>query len=315
MGTLEKLDREFRSALERLVPDASAREGHELAEALRAAGVETPVAGHASRLRDRLGRAVYGPDGASDPDELSAEIQEVLNALPGARVRNMLLRDVSINVVLLCVLCVAPVVAQQPTAEQLFEARVFGAAADSFALRATAQPSEAAHWFNLGSALFAVGEEERAHISWVRAARISPRRRATRDALRLIGPPDRNSAGLLWVAPITEWEAGAAALFVWIVAWVVAAFGVRFHRVALLLALSVVIAGYAGYVHWRYQRTVAVATATETPLRTAPYGSATAAGFLDAGMAVRVGRTEGAWLLVTRGSTQGWVLSHEVEML
>ncbi len=315
MGTLERLDRQFRSALGRLVPDAAAREGHELAEALRAAGVETQVAAHASRLRDRLGRAVYGPDGASDPDELSAEILEVLNALPGARVRNMLLPDVSVNVVLLCVLCATEALAQQPSAEQLFEARVFGAAADSFALRASAQPGEIAHWFNLGSALFAVGEEERARISWVRAARISPRRRAVRDALRLIGPPDTNSAGLLWVAPVTVWEAGAAALLVWIVAWVLTAFGVRFKRVILLYALSVVMAGYAGYVHWRYQRPVAVATATETPLRSAPYGSATAAAFLDAGMAVRVGRSDGAWLLVTRGATQGWVLSHEVERL
>jgi hypothetical protein len=314
-GTLERLDRQFRGALERLVPDAAVREGHALAEALRAAGVETPVAAHASRLRDRLGQAVYGPDGASDPEELGAEVQEVLNALPGARVRNGPVRDVAAAVAVVFLLGAASAAAQEPTAEQLFEARLFGAAADSFALRGVAQPGEAAHWFNLGSALFALGEEDRARLTWVRAARISPRRREIRDALSLTGPPDANSSGLLWIAPVAAWEAGAVAVVAWLIAWLLMALGTRYTRVILLLTLSTTTAAYAAYVSRRYRTPVAVAIAPETPLRSAPYGSATAAVFLDEGMAVRVNDTAGVWLLVTRGTSQGWVLREEVERL
>ncbi len=314
-STLERLDRQFRGALERLVPDATVREGHALAEALRAAGVETPVAAHASRLRDRLGQAVYGPDGASDPEELGAEVQEVLNALPGARVLDRPVRGVAAAVAVVLVLGAASASAQEPTAEQLFDARLFGAAADSFALRGAVQPGEAAHWFNLGSALFALGEEDRARLAWVRAARILPRRSEIRDALSLIGPPDANSSGLLWIAPVTAWEAGAVAVVAWVIAWLLMALGARYTRVVLLLTLSTATVAYAAYVSRRYRTPVAVAIAPETPLRSAPYGGATAAVFLDEGMAVRVNDTAGVWLLVTRGMSQGWVLGEEVERL
>ncbi len=81
--TLETLEREFRAKLEQIIPGLHSREGDGLPDALRAAGVEAPVAAHAWRVRDRLRHAVYGPGGASDPLELAAEVHEVLRALPG----------------------------------------------------------------------------------------------------------------------------------------------------------------------------------------------------------------------------------------
>lgn len=81
--TLEHLHRDFRAALERLVPASGLREGDQLTDALRAAGVEQAVAAHAARIRDRLRHAVYGPGGPGDADELAAETQEILKALTG----------------------------------------------------------------------------------------------------------------------------------------------------------------------------------------------------------------------------------------
>ena len=81
--SLQGLHQDFRDTLERLVPAAGLREGDQLADALRAAGVDHAVAAHAARVRDRLRHAVFGPGGPSDPDELTAETQEVLRALTG----------------------------------------------------------------------------------------------------------------------------------------------------------------------------------------------------------------------------------------
>jgi hypothetical protein len=81
--SLPALHQDFRLALERLVPSAGLRDGDQLADALRAAGIDHAVAAHAARVRDRLRHALYGPGGASDPEELTAETQAVLRALTG----------------------------------------------------------------------------------------------------------------------------------------------------------------------------------------------------------------------------------------
>ena len=84
-GALELLDRRFRRELERLVPRALWRDGDGLGAALRAAGVEAPLANHVARVRDRLRQALYGRGGATDAAELQAEVLEVLRALLGER--------------------------------------------------------------------------------------------------------------------------------------------------------------------------------------------------------------------------------------
>ncbi len=85
-GEVSPLERDFREAVRHLVSGDDLGEGDGLANALRAAGVETAVAEHAARVRDRLRHAVYGPDGASDPDELAAEVRSTLEALRGEKV-------------------------------------------------------------------------------------------------------------------------------------------------------------------------------------------------------------------------------------
>ncbi len=84
LRSLTDVHREFRLALERLVPQERAREGNELTEALRAAGVEATAAAHAAKIRDRLRQSMYGPGHPADDAELIAETQEILRALTGS---------------------------------------------------------------------------------------------------------------------------------------------------------------------------------------------------------------------------------------
>src|SRR5256886_11660759 len=64
LSRLGRLEHAFHTLLASHVPDPVARDGDGLARALRAAGVESAVADHVMRLRDRLRAARYGPRGA-----------------------------------------------------------------------------------------------------------------------------------------------------------------------------------------------------------------------------------------------------------
>src|SRR6266516_6321658 len=66
LSRLGRLEREFQTLLASHVPDASARDGDGLARALRATGVDSAVADHVKRLRDRLRASRYGPRGLGD---------------------------------------------------------------------------------------------------------------------------------------------------------------------------------------------------------------------------------------------------------
>ena len=96
--------------------------------------------------------------------------------------------------------------AQSTTAEQLYEAGPFRAAADSFLLRASQQPADPSQWFNAGAALFGAGEETAARVAWVKAARVAPRNGRVRAALQLVPPVDSHARTNTWIAPVTVME-------------------------------------------------------------------------------------------------------------
>lgn len=315
-GGLSALEASFRDVLTRLVPDAMVRDGAGLAAALEAAGVETPVAAHAARVRDRLRQAVYGPSGSTDADELAAEVQEVLRALPGGTSRRAeMFAAATVIVALALAGHSSPGAAQTPSAEQWFEAGGYRQAADSFALRAATEPGEPAHWINLGHSWFAAGEAARARAAWVTAARLRPRDRVVKSAVALAPSLDTGSRRLLWVSPVTPAEALVAASGVWILAWMLALLGARIRRLLPLLAMAGLLAGYAAVVERRYGDAVGLTVADGTPLRPAPYGTAPATRSLAEDTAVRVLRHEGPWLLVARDELRGWVLEDEVARL
>jgi hypothetical protein len=311
---LDAVDRELRDALARLVGPASTAEGPPLAAALRAAGVDAGLSAHVVRVRERLRQAVFGPGGASDPEELTAEVREVLRALAGeagGAERRQLLPLVT---VLALLVWSGGLAAQGTRPEQLYEAGAFRAAADSFATRTAQQPDIAAYWYDLGAAYYKLGEDGRARAAWLRAARLAPRKVAIRRALALL-PADRTSAAIAPVARVTPREALAAAALCWLAAWALLPWR-RTRRIGLALA---VIAAVAAVAAWRidrsYQQPTAIVLRDDVPLRSAPFGSASAARSLVAGSAVRVDRAEGAWLLVERAGSMGWVLAGEVARL
>ncbi len=314
MSELDRLEAEFIEVLERLLPSDVIPVGGGLADSLRAAGVDPSLAAHAARVRDRLRQARYGPDGSGDPEELGAEVQEVRRALggtvlPASRAKLM----TAVLAVLLVIGGAIPLSGQAP--EQLYEAGAVRLAADSFAARTRSAPLVAAHWYNLGNAWQRLGEEARARAAWLRAARLAPRRDVVRRALEATPAPGPSSGNLTWVSPVTPGEAIVGGLTLWIVAWVAIARRWR-RRTALAVALvAVLLSGYGGYVRGHYSRPIAVVLQRETPLRSAPYGRASAATVLDQGAAVRLERAWGRWLLVRSGREQGWLLNAEVVKL
>jgi Flp pilus assembly protein protease CpaA len=92
------------------------------------------------------------------------------------------------------------------------------------------------------------------------------------------------------------------------------AIGAR-RRVVLVL-FGAVVAGAAllGMIEWRrHDEPIAVVIADAAPVRTAPYGGASAAATIPAGGALLVGRSYGPWREVHRkDGIHGWVLGGEI---
>ena len=312
-GGLAAAHESFRRALELLVRESRVRDGEGLVSALRAAGVEAPVAQHAARVRDRLRRAIYGPESASDPDELIAEVREVLGTLPVGRPRHGRVAASAISVVM-ALLWVGAAHGQAP-AEQLYDAGVFLTAADSFAARAARMPNDPAHWLNLGSALYAAEEYARARAAWIRAARLNPRDPAVRESFDRIPDTDLVSKQMIPVFLFTPAEAAILGAVLWLSGWL--CLFMRFRRAIAvpLLAAGLLCGAYSAFVQQRYRERTAIVARANTPLRSAPYGTAPTTRALSEDSAVRVTRADGAWLLVQRGDAVGWVLADDVEAL
>lgn len=304
--SLDGLSRDFRRALAALVPDHALREGDRLADALRAAGVEEPVAQHAVRTRDRLRQALFGPGGAPDADELRAEVEEILRVLVGEvdRMRH------GVRVAVLCGMMAASLpsggVAQGP--ERLYGAGAYRTAADSFARRVAQAPWRADAWYSLGAARLAMGERGAALAAWVRAARLAPRHPKIREQLDELRPADDVTRRLTWVAPLTVAEAALIAGGMWALAWFSLLWGRRRRWLAVgLFAGSVAAASLSGFVAWRYREPAGVVVSREAAVREAPFPTAPVRTVVTAGHAVRVEGARGGWVLVERGGVVGWV--------
>ena len=314
---LARLELEFHRVLASHVPDAEARDGDNLARALRASGTESAVADHVMRLRDRLRATRYGPHGVGDAAELSAEIDQVLKVLGAEPAVTRHRRATLVGIALATGLGLlgGGLSAQRARPEALYEAGALHAAADSFAARAAADTLVAAHWYNLGATLYRAGEDGKAAAAWTIAARLAPRNSAISRARRLLPAPDAASEPLLAVGPATPAEWWLVAALLWLLCWMVAW---RRRRIWVVLAIGVgaVVAAGAGLQEWRRRRApLVVVVAPATPVRAAPYGTATAGATLDPGAALLVADSYagGRWLRVWRADgIAGWVLAAQV---
>ena len=326
---LGRLEREFLAVLSSHVSDPFARDGDGLAQALRAAGVDSAVADHVKRLRDRLRAARYGPRGLGDAAELGAEIEQVLRVLGAAsdghghagghRPRPTFVSVLIIGISFVGARHVVPLQSptQTPSAEALFEAGALRAAADSFAARAAREPRDPAHWYNLGATLYRAGADGKATAAWIRAARLAPRDPAIRRALLLLPAPDPVTEGMLFVGWATPAEWGLIAGVGWVLLWLTVAAGGRRRIVLALFGAVAIGALLLGALEWRRRdQPVAVVIADAAPVRTAPYGGASAAATVQAGGALLVGRGYGQWVEVRRkDGIHGWVLGEEISGL
>src|SRR5947199_442047 len=306
------LEREFHIVLASHVPDQPARDGDGLARALRAAGVDSAVADHVKRLRDRLRASRYGPRGLGDAAELTAELEQVLGVL-GAETGGKGRRVVAAIALMALVASARPAAAQTMSAEALYDAGALRAAADSFAARAAASPRVPAHWYNLGATLYRAGADGKAMAAWTRAARLAPRDPLVRRARELLPAPDAASEALLTTgfAPPGEWAPGAG-LF-WVAVWSAVAARRRRTVVFGLSLVTVATAGLAAREGLRRAQPLAIVLNAATPVRVAPYGGASPASMVEAGAALLVDRRYGAWLEVHRADgVRGWVLAAEV---
>jgi hypothetical protein len=327
-AALSRLEQEFLAVLATHVSDPFARDGDGLAQALRAAGVDSAVADHVKRLRDRLRAARYGPRGLGDAAELRAELEQVLHVLGakgqgggvgaggggGTRRPHVMLGSLLVGVALVGAQHAAPLPAQTANAEALFEAGALRAAADSFAARAARDPRDPAHWYNLGATLYRSGADGKATAAWTVAARLAPRQAVIRRARRLLPAADPVTEQLLrvgWATP-AEWAVVGAAG--WIVLWLALAVG-TWRRIVVAVPTAVVLAsGVLGSIEWwRQAQPVVVVTADAAPVRAAPYGGASAASAVPAGGALLAGRSYGQWREVRRkDGIHGWVLGEEI---
>lgn len=306
---VERLEREFARLLSARAGRAAMAETTRLVAALRAAGVDGTLAEHAGRLRERLRAARYAPRRVGEAVDLADELEDVIRGLTGEAPNHARRRAVMAGLAAL-LLAAGGAVAQQP--EALYEMGALRAAADSFAARAGSAPHVADHWYNLGAVVYRAGADGRALAAWTAAARLAPRDRSILRARAYLPAPDATSGSLLWAAPVTAREVWVVAGLCWIAAWVAVARRAR-RRIAVPLFAATVVAGGIGvWIAGRYERPVAVLTAS-VPLREAPYGGAASAVTLPEGTAVEVAGRWPGWVLATRPDGQrGWLLATEV---
>ena len=106
------------------------------------------------------------------------------------------------------------------------------------------------------------------------------------------------------------------AVLLWLAVWLAVAARRRRTVVLGLAVLTAVATTLAAREGLRRARPLAIVLNAATPVRTAPYGSASAASTVEAGAALLIVRSYGPWLEVRRADgIRGWVLSTEVARL
>jgi hypothetical protein len=129
--------------------------------------------------------------------------------------------------------------------------------------------------------------------------------------------PDPVTERLLRVGWATPLEWGLVAAGGWVVLWLAIALGGRRRTLITLFAGVAAGAALLGAIEWqRRSKPVAIVVVDGAPVRTAPYGGATAAATVPAGGALLVNRSYGPWREVRRNDgIHGWVLGEEITAL
>lgn len=284
----------------------------DLAAALRAAGLEPEIVRRILDLRQLLRERRYAPVQTGQDDAIILAWEELRGHLAGGGRRRRVSHGLLASL-LLAILAGGSLPAQAPSAESLYESGDLVAARAAFAARAEAQPTNPAHWYNLGATEYRLGDPVAATAAWYRALRLAPRSGTVRRALQLTPPPDAVSRGRLWTAPVRPSELALGALLLWLAGW--AGLVLRpagSTRWAWVAGIGLVLGGGAWWLADRYAQPVDL-VAENVPLRVSPHGRSSEIALLDAGQALLHLKAQRGWVLVRDPSGRiGWVPSGAV---
>jgi hypothetical protein len=265
-----------------------AGEGHVVA-ALRARGVPRDEAEHILRWLAAVGRRRYGP-AKSDIPEAPAVVARVLARLRGP------------TVIVVLLLAVPALRAQQDDAVGRFNGGDFPGAARAFGAQVAAHPLAAGSWRDLGTARWMARDDVGATAAWLRALALAPRDPLLRDAWGSAAtiPPDIRSRAP--AIPLNRDELLLIALAAWLATWALAARrreALAWSTGLLCAATMVVVIG-----RWRMERPGQLLVNAATAMRISPTPATAMVGELPAWSLVKVERRLDQWLLVG-GQTSG----------
>ena len=315
--------RRFIAALAERVPALQDRERNaSLARVLRRAGVTDATADHASAVLDALDVAAYSASHAVPAELVSgavaaaraveAEAVRPAHAAAGDSRRLLLLAALSSLVAGAGALLAMPDPLARTFAEgvRAYQHGNFTLAAQLFARVSSRAPRAADAWSNLGAASWARGDTALAVVGWQRALRLDPLDADSRDRLDAVHAAAVGDAA--YVPPVPADVVAAAALTLWLAAWLVLALPLGRPSAALrhgavgALALSfILLLGGVGVERTLSPRGLGALREARDLLDAPATGAAVAS--VSAGEVGALGAREGAWVRVTvDGERAGW---------
>lgn len=286
-------------ALVRTLVVPERRRPGELEAALREAGLDGGLSVDVARVYDELAVLRFAPSGSVSESAVEARAARILGAWP-RRVG----RGVTTVAVLLA--ATAGTAASQTSADSLYDAGHYAAAAALYRQDAMNFPASARRWYAVGAAAWAAGQDASASAAWLTALRLAPRSEDVRQAW---GQVSRFSADLQRagrIPPVTPAELGLGAAVIWSLACL--AFGLRRPRAALAIGLVAVATAAGATALAGIERQPLGVLARAVQLRDAPHGLAEEIGRAQELGVVKVVERRSAWRLIeTRQQVRGWV--------
>ena len=290
-----------------------------LARALRRAGVTDATAERAAIILAELDVAAYSSASAATPPLIARalaaarEVDAEAVRPTGSRTAAKVLLAAALG------LAVSQGDAMPEPLTRAFEQGVrayqhgdFGSAERLFARVASRAPRAADAWANYGTAAWARGDTAHAAVGWQRALRLDPLDREVRDRLDAVQPTALGDAA--YVPPVPIDPAAAAALALWLAAWLLLALPasrrppLAHPAVGGALTLALRLLGTALELQRRSSERGLGALRSGRSLVEAPSPAAASVAMVSAGEVGAFGAREGAWMhVVIDDERAGWV--------
>jgi hypothetical protein len=288
-------------SLVRSLVEPERRRPGEMEAALREAGLDGGLSIDAARVYDELAMLRFAPRGMLSEGAVEADAARILGAWPRRAGR------AGVITVFLAASLAAPAVSQS-SADSLYHAERYAAAASLYRRDALVFPNSARRWYAVGAASWAAGQDASAAAAWLRALQLAPRSEDVRQAWGQVArfSGDLQRAGR--VPPVTPAELAVVAVLLWALGWIV--LGLR--RRSSAIALGVLALGFTvgAAVLAGIQRRPLAVLARAVQLRDAPHGLAEEIGRAQVLAVVEVIEQRAAWRLIeTPQHQRGWVPS------